>query len=96
MSTIKISDDRLNSFYKQNSDFDILKFNFRNGETDKLNWDNLKRETILDLLKKYQRLLRLNDNPEIAKALLNEDWDSAHAIASITEDEFIQKFSELS
>ncbi|AOX01981.1 hypothetical protein BJP34_23395 [Moorena producens PAL-8-15-08-1] len=71
MSTIKISDNNLNSFYNQNPDFDILQFNFRNGEADKLNWDNLERETTLDLLKKYQRLLRINPNPDIAKKLLN-------------------------
>ncbi|NEO95077.1 MAG: hypothetical protein F6K56_34740 [Moorea sp. SIO3G5] len=57
MSTIKVSDARLNSLYNQNPDFDILQFNFRNGQADKLNWDNLERETTLDLLKKYQRLL---------------------------------------
>ncbi|NEO78961.1 hypothetical protein [Moorena sp. SIO4G3] len=50
MSTINISDDRLNTFYKQNPDFDILQFNFRNGEADNLNWDNLDRETILALV----------------------------------------------
>ncbi|NEO78964.1 Tc toxin subunit A [Moorena sp. SIO4G3] len=108
MSTIKISDNNLNSFYNQNPDFDILQFNFRNGQADKLNWDNLERETILELLKKYQRLLRLNPDPEIAKALLNqstqpregevlssEELDSAHAIAAIPETEFIQDYSEI-
>ncbi|NEO39247.1 MAG: hypothetical protein F6J90_24085 [Moorea sp. SIOASIH] len=71
MTTIKVSDARLNSLYNQNPDFDILQFNFRNGQADNLNWDNLDRETILELLKKYQRLLRINPNPEIAKKLLN-------------------------
>jgi len=71
MSTIKISDDRLNSFYNQNPDFDILQFNLLNGKTNSLNWDNLDREITLDLLKKYQRLLRINPNVEIAKRLLN-------------------------
>ncbi|NBD17080.1 MAG: hypothetical protein GVY04_13340 [Cyanobacteria bacterium] len=71
MSINKVSDDRLNSFYGQNPDFDILEFNFLNGETNNLNWENVERETTLDLLKKYQRLLRINPNPEIAKKLLN-------------------------
>ena len=71
MSTIKISDDRLNSFYNQNPDFDILQFNLLNGQTNNLNWENVERETTLNLLKKYQRLLRINPNPEIAKKLLN-------------------------
>ena len=124
MSTITISDDRLNSFYSQNPDFDILKFNLLNGQTNNLNWENLERETTLDLLKKYQRLLRINPNPEIAKKLLNAPsssessvqsrsasqdqtpaaplrfpssegsvgggLDSAHAIASMTEEQFVK------
>ena len=32
-----ISADRFNSFYNQNPDLDILKFNLLNGQTDKLN-----------------------------------------------------------
>nr|MDJ0899043.1 neuraminidase-like domain-containing protein [Xenococcus sp. MO_188.B8] len=121
VSTIKISDDRLNSFYNQNPDFDILKFNLLNGQTKNLNWDNIERETTLDLLKKYQRLLRINPNPEIAKKLLNAPSQSelniqsrsasqdqpsaaplrfpseeglgvgsAHAIASMTEEQFVK------
>ncbi|NET82767.1 MAG: hypothetical protein F6J94_12790 [Moorea sp. SIO1F2] len=47
MSTINISDDRLNTFYNQNPDFDILQFNFRNGQADNLNWENLVRSPAL-------------------------------------------------
>ncbi|MGK7892454.1 MAG: hypothetical protein AB4372_02075 [Xenococcus sp. (in: cyanobacteria)] len=71
MTIIEVSDDRLNSFYNQNPDFDILQFNLLNRQTNNLNWENLERETTLNLLKKYQRLLRINPNPEIAKRLLN-------------------------
>ncbi|MEO1373067.1 MAG: neuraminidase-like domain-containing protein [Cyanobacteria bacterium J06635_10] len=135
MSTIKISDSRLEKFYDLNPDFDILKFNLLNGKTNELKWeDNGKRETTLDLLKKYQRLLRINPNPKIAKKLLNAteqatqpssdsmvapqlsikgvtpiamqaqpqeakapvqlNCDSAHAIASMTEEQFVKILPE--
>lgn len=66
MTTIRISDDRLIFFYSQNHDFDVLEFNFLNGQTNNLNWENIEQETTLDLLKKYQRLLRINPDLEIA------------------------------
>ncbi len=119
---IKISDDRLDSFYSQNPEFDILQFNLLDGQTNNLNWENVERETTLNLLKKYQRLLRINPNPEIAKKLLNGTSqaespiqsdspttssaqqpeqpqassfphpaiDSAQAIASMTEEQFVK------
>ena len=132
MSIIKVSDERLNYFYNQNPDFDILKFNLLNGQTNNLNWENIEQETTLNLLRKYQRLLRINPNPEIAKKLLNApsqsglsiqsrsltapgeqptpspthpqplpggeqegnesgvSLDSAHAIASLTEEQFVK------
>ena len=82
MTIIEVSDDRLNSFYNQNPDFDILQFNLLNGQTNNLNWENLERETTLELLKKYQRLLRINPNPEIAKRLLNAPSSSESSIQS--------------
>ena len=66
MTTIRISDNRLNFFYSQNPDFDVIGFNFFNGQTNNLNWENIEQETTLDLLKKYQRLLRINPDLEIA------------------------------
>ncbi|WP_019500352.1 neuraminidase-like domain-containing protein [Pseudanabaena sp. PCC 6802] len=74
MATIKISDNNLDRFYSQNSDFDILKFNFSDrAELSQLHWQGLEQEqvTILELLKKYQRLLRLHPEPSVATALLN-------------------------
>ncbi|NET82765.1 MAG: hypothetical protein F6J94_12775 [Moorea sp. SIO1F2] len=60
MSTIKISDPNLDRFYTQNYNFDILKFNLRyQAALSQLNWQDLEQPSILDLLKKYQRLLRL-------------------------------------
>ena len=119
-SIITVPDDHLNFFYEQNPKFDILQFNLLNGQTNKFNWgdkkeDDLYQEKTLNLLKKYQRLLRINPNPEIAKKLLNASssskskiqsrsasqaasllggaeggLDSAHAIASMTEEQFVK------
>ncbi|MEO1466963.1 MAG: Tc toxin subunit A, partial [Cyanobacteria bacterium J06633_1] len=99
MSTIKIADTRLNSFYNQNPDFDILQFNFLNGEVDRLALGNAERGTTLALLQKYQRLLRIEPNPEIAEKLINlsspsGNVDSAHAIASMTEAQFVDLLPE--
>ena len=82
MSIIKVSDDRLSNFYTQNPDFDILKFNLLNGQVNRLNWANIEQETVLDLLKKYQRLLRIHPDVEIAKKLLDINL-SARKISSI-------------
>ena len=118
MSTIRISDNDLDRFYSQNPNFDILKFNLSaRAALSRLNWENLDRETVLELLKKYQRLLRINPDPEIAKKLLKPSLqaesniqnrslaapqapattapptiDSAQAIASMSEVQFVKIF----
>lgn len=75
---ITITDTRLTTFYKQNPNFDILQFNLSNqAQLTGLNWQGLDQPTILDLLKKYQRLLRLNPDPTIAMTLLNTPVQSA-------------------
>src|SRR5947207_2833322 len=71
MQTGKIEDSRLNTFYTQNPDFDILSFNLSAPtELSRLNWQNLDQATILNLLKQYQRLLRLHPDPNVAMTLL--------------------------
>ena len=102
MTTIKISDNDLDRFYSLNPNFDILEFNLSDqAALSQLDWENLDRETILELLKKYQRLLWINPDPEIAKKLLKPSLqaseegigvglDSAHAIASMSEEQFVK------
>ncbi|HEU5227781.1 MAG TPA: neuraminidase-like domain-containing protein, partial [Ktedonobacteraceae bacterium] len=71
MSTITISDNRLTTFYQQNPNFDILHVNLSDqAALSKLNLQGLDQTITLDLLKKYQRLLRLNPDPKVAMALL--------------------------
>jgi hypothetical protein len=87
MSTIKISDSNLDSFYSQNPDFDILQYNLCDETAlSQLNWQNLDRPALVELLKKYQRLLRLNPNPEIAKKLLNPSPDNAGRLRATPGD----------
>ncbi|GLV55921.1 hypothetical protein KDH_27650 [Dictyobacter sp. S3.2.2.5] len=71
MQPITITDNRLTTFYKQNADFDILHINLSDQTAlSRLNWHGLDQASIVDLLKKYQRLLRLNPDPNVAMALL--------------------------
>jgi Tc toxin complex TcA C-terminal TcB-binding domain/Neuraminidase-like domain/Concanavalin A-like lectin/glucanases superfamily/Salmonella virulence plasmid 28.1kDa A protein len=87
MSTIKISDSKLDSFYSQNPNFDILQYNLCDETAlSQLNWQNLDRPALVELLKKYQRLLRLNPNPEIAKKLLNPSPDNAGRLRATPGD----------
>ncbi len=82
MSTIKITDSKLNAFYNQNPNFDILQQDLNNeAALSQLNWENLDRSKIIDLLKKYQRLLRLNRDPEVAQQLLKPTLRSSTVTA---------------
>jgi hypothetical protein len=66
-----ITDNRLATFYKQNPNFDILSFNLSDQlALVGLNWQGLDQTSIVELLKKYQRLLRLHPDPNVAMALL--------------------------
>jgi WD40 repeat protein len=87
MSTIKISNSKLDSFYNQNPNFDILQYNLCDETAlSQLNWQNLDRPALVELLKKYQRLLRLNPNPEIAKKLLNPSPDNSGRLRATPGD----------
>ncbi len=105
------TDEILKPFFDDNEEFDLLSFNFFDeAAVNDLNWkglkrekENLDREEIVEHLKKYQRLLRIHPNPEIAKKLLNASSsatptqlkpDSAHAIASMTEEQFVKMLPE--
>ncbi|MCC5633837.1 hypothetical protein LC613_41200 [Nostoc sphaeroides CHAB 2801] len=87
MSTITISDSKLDSFYSQNPNFDILQYNLCDETAQsQLNWQNLDRPALVELLKKYQRLLRLNPNPEIAKKLLNPSPENSGRLRATPGD----------
>jgi hypothetical protein len=85
MKRIIISDPKLDPFYDQNPNFDILNADLKDLEAD---------EDTIELLKKYQRLLQLKADPDIAQALINT-WDSAYKIASVPKDEFIEQCKPL-
>ncbi|MEB3189249.1 MAG: Tc toxin subunit A, partial [Snowella sp.] len=108
MSTIKITDSNLDSFYSQNPDFDILNFDFYNPSELKQLKSKLQNVAValanrennedveekITLLKAHQRVLRINPSPNIAKILLDNGIDSAHKITAMSQSQFIKEYGE--
>lgn len=90
---IHIDDKRLASFYKQHPDFNILTFNFFDkNEVESLNMDSSASATAqLDLLKSYQRVLRLFPNEEVAMRLIQSGLDSSVKITELNRGKFIRE-----
>lgn len=88
---IQIKDKRLSSFFQKHSGFDILTFNFLNKiDLDSLKLGNNKTaDSTLELLKSYQRVLRLFPNPEIGKILIQSGLDSSLKITELNRGKFI-------
>ena len=95
----------LDSFVQRNSEIDLLSLNFFDkASINNLNWTDTEdnKEVICDRLKAYQRLLRLESlEPAEAMILLGNtqgdssespkpNFDSALAIASYNEEEFVE------
>ncbi len=86
----------LASIITENPKLDMLTFNFFDKEAvNQLAWGNMKQGEIdqrLDSLKAYQRLLRLGSESQDAIALCQgqHKLDSAHAIASLSEEAFLE------
>jgi len=102
MSTIKISDPNLDSFYGQNPNFDILNFDFYNPselsqlktklQTANVGVNQADGEETITALKAYQRLLRVNPNVNIVRTLLENGIDSAHKITTLSQTQFIKEY----
>ena len=102
MSTIKISDPNLDSFYGQNPNFDILNFDFYNPselsqlktklQTANVGVNQADGEETITALKAYQRLLRVNPNVNIVRTLLENGIDSAHKITALSQTQFIKEY----
>jgi hypothetical protein len=67
------------------------------GALDALEWLELKPEGVMPLLKAYQRLVRILPASEEHRALplLESGLHSAIQIASLSQDEFARRWSEL-
>ncbi|MGZ8157189.1 MAG: Tc toxin subunit A-related protein [Methylobacter sp.] len=93
INTIKITDPTLDSFYKNNPDFDILHFDFINqADAGSLKLGEPDKDATLQKLMAYQRLLRVTPSPEAAVTLYENAMDSAHKITSISQTQFIKEF----
>ena len=79
---------------KYTEDLDVATFDFttQRQKLDDLDWKGLSldEDTIVAELEAYQRLLRLDPNQAVADALKDAGYQSAHQIAAIPEDQFIQ------
>ncbi|WP_147323399.1 Tc toxin subunit A-related protein [Chitinophaga silvatica] len=90
----KIKSKKLASFYKTNPEFDIHTFNFideRNLST--LKFSKGKEKEVVEVLKAYQRLLRLHPDHDVVEALLENELDSARKITSYSPSHFTKKFA---
>jgi len=81
----------LNKFYKANSDFDILNFDFLDPSSVKeLKGSKTMIQNSLPFLMTYQRLLRIEPNENIANQLLSRGLTSAHHIAGMPRHRFLK------
>ncbi len=91
---------KLQKMLSKNQDIDIRRLSFQDQDSlTKLKWakkQSDKRE-LIDLLKAYQRLLRIipGNNMDVAFSLLQLDIDSAVQIASMPKQEFLKKTAEV-
>jgi hypothetical protein len=67
------------------------------GTLDALAWCDLEPKTMTPLLKAYQRLVRILPNPQEHRALplLQSGLHSAVQIASLSQDEFLRRWTAL-
>jgi hypothetical protein len=102
ISIIKITDPTLDSFYKNNPDFDILHFDFFNpAELSQLE-AQLKTAGIapeeiekkVDELKAHNRLLGLHPNLELTQGLIDRGIVSANHLARIPQQVFITEYAK--
>lgn len=84
----------LNIIRSRNPGFDLLHFDFhKRRATDALNLGELDRESTIEDLKAFQRLLRLHPSESVATALYEAGFRSAHNIAAIPEKQFVREYA---
>lgn len=90
---IKLQNPEFASFYRENPGFDILNFGFHDkNAVQKLKIP--KGGPSVETLKTYQRLMRLSPDEQVAAKLMDQGIVSAHHIAAMHEDEFIDTYRE--
>ncbi len=96
-NSLKISDPDLESFYKNNPDFDILNFEFHNKDklsqfTTQLKDSGIGEDKIAGKVEysiANQRLLKLHPDADLAKGLFDRGIVSANQLARIPRHVFI-------
>ena len=87
---LRIQTPELQSFYARNPDFDLLTFNFFDEKAVR----ELKAKKALPALMAHQRIARVYPNSFAVVELLKRGFDSAHKIASLPEDTFVEELAE--
>lgn len=88
---LRVPVSKLSSFYENNPDFDLLTFDFFDSKNlARLAWpEDVDAKAAVKLLRAQQRTARVCPNGFAVDGLIQSGFDSAHKIASVTEDEFV-------
>jgi hypothetical protein len=95
-SFLRLKDPEFIKLHNLNHNFDILSFNFHDQEAVRsLHWDGIDPITTLNQLKTLQRLLHIQPDEEVAEKLISNNFHSAHAIAALSEEHFVQENKDM-
>jgi len=92
-------DQDVAQFLKSTPQFDLISTNLQQylGKNPKaLGWvPQEDQSTLLRRINGYQRLTRLNSNPQVVSALMSKGLDSAYKISSLPRTGFLSQYSQL-
>jgi hypothetical protein len=92
-SVVKIRIKLMDTFYKNNPGLDLRGVNFFDKNNETINWADISagdKPSVRKQLMSYQRLFTLSDDVTECETLLGNGYDSAAAIVSETEAEFVK------
>jgi hypothetical protein len=82
----------LHGFIQANPGFDVLGADLLDrARLDALNWEGTEREKAVGLLRRWQRVLRIEPELHNARLLIGRGFESAHRIVSLARGEFVRK-----
>jgi Tc toxin complex TcA C-terminal TcB-binding domain/Neuraminidase-like domain/Salmonella virulence plasmid 28.1kDa A protein len=82
----------LSGFAAANPNFDLITADLLHpAKLDDLNWDGSDRRHAVPLLRRWQRVARIEPHLGSASALLERGFDSAHGITSLARTEFVRR-----
>ncbi len=93
-SNPRISTPVVDPFYSQNPGFNVVQFDFHDASAIAgLDFSGLDQQTVLDELMVHQRILRVYPDSTVGATLINNGFDSAHAIVAQSESQFVSEQS---